>query len=100
MGKLAPPPPPPPVLWEVFYVGSSALIVGGLGEAVLSAVGEEPGIVVHRLAVSHVPHSGKPQELLDMFGISAKSIVAAVKRTFANWNFEPPWTTPFLFLHS
>uniref|UniRef100_A0A9J8CFA5 Transketolase n=1 Tax=Cyprinus carpio carpio TaxID=630221 RepID=A0A9J8CFA5_CYPCA len=57
---------------------------GGLGEAVLSAVGEEPGIVVHRLAVSHVPHSGKPQELLDMFGISAKSIVAAVKQTFAN----------------
>ncbi|TRY90627.1 hypothetical protein DNTS_003695 [Danionella cerebrum] len=57
---------------------------GGLGEAVLSAVGEEPGIVVHRLAVSRVPQSGKPQELLDMFGISAKCIVAAVKRTFAN----------------
>ncbi|NP_932336.3 transketolase-like protein 2 [Danio rerio] len=57
---------------------------GGLGEAVLSAVGEEPGIVVHRLAVSRVPRSGKPQELLDMFGISAKCIVAAVKRTFAN----------------
>uniref|UniRef100_A0A671QI46 transketolase n=1 Tax=Sinocyclocheilus anshuiensis TaxID=1608454 RepID=A0A671QI46_9TELE len=71
-------------LFSVFYVGSSALIVGGLGEAVLSAVGEEPGIVVHRLAVSHVPQSGKPQELLDMFGISAKSIVAAVKHTFAN----------------
>ncbi|KTG45206.1 hypothetical protein cypCar_00003502 [Cyprinus carpio] len=57
---------------------------GGLGEAVLSAVGEEPGIVVHRLAVSRVPQSGKPQELLDMFGISAKSIVAAVRHTFAN----------------
>lgn len=57
---------------------------GGLGEAVLSAVGEEPGIVVHRLAVSRVPRSGQPQELLDMFGISAKCIVAAVKRTFAN----------------
>ncbi|XP_051962017.1 transketolase-like [Xyrauchen texanus] len=57
---------------------------GGLGEAVLAAVGEEPGIMVQRLAVSHVPQSGKPQELLDMFGISAKSIVAAVKRTFAN----------------
>ncbi|KAK1801751.1 hypothetical protein P4O66_022392 [Electrophorus voltai] len=57
---------------------------GGLGEAVLAAVGEEPGIVVHQLAVSQVPRSGKPQELLDMFGISAKSIVAAVRRTFAN----------------
>uniref|UniRef100_A0AAY4D6L9 Transketolase n=1 Tax=Denticeps clupeoides TaxID=299321 RepID=A0AAY4D6L9_9TELE len=52
---------------------------GGLGEAVLSAVAGEPSIVVHRLAVSRVPQSGKPQELLDLFGISAKSIVAAVK---------------------
>jgi len=57
---------------------------GGLGEAVLSAVAGEPGIVVQSLSVSRVPQSGKPQELLDMFGISAKSIVAAVKGTFAN----------------
>uniref|UniRef100_A0A3Q2CQZ1 Transketolase n=1 Tax=Cyprinodon variegatus TaxID=28743 RepID=A0A3Q2CQZ1_CYPVA len=57
---------------------------GGLGEAVLSAVGEEPGIMVTRLAVSAVPRSGKPQELLDIFGISAKHIVAAVRQTFAN----------------
>uniref|UniRef100_A0A8C4HAS2 Transketolase n=1 Tax=Dicentrarchus labrax TaxID=13489 RepID=A0A8C4HAS2_DICLA len=57
---------------------------GGLGEAVLSAVGEEPGIVVTRLAVSGVPRSGKPQELLDMFGISAKHIADAVRQTFAN----------------
>ncbi|KAL7859967.1 hypothetical protein SRHO_G00151140 [Serrasalmus rhombeus] len=57
---------------------------GGLGEAVLAAVGEEPGIVVHRLAVDRVPQSGKPQELLDMFGISAKCIVTAVRQTFAN----------------
>ena len=57
---------------------------GGLGEAVLSAVGEEPGIVVTRLAVTRVPQSGKPQELLDLYGISAKHIVAAVRKTFAN----------------
>uniref|UniRef100_A0A3B3UDK6 Transketolase n=1 Tax=Poecilia latipinna TaxID=48699 RepID=A0A3B3UDK6_9TELE len=57
---------------------------GGLGEAVLSAVGGEPGIVVTRLAVSGVPRSGKPQELLDIFGISAKHIVTAVRQTFAN----------------
>uniref|UniRef100_A0A8C6LW48 Transketolase n=1 Tax=Nothobranchius furzeri TaxID=105023 RepID=A0A8C6LW48_NOTFU len=57
---------------------------GGLGEAVLSAVGCEPGIVVTRLAVSGVPRSGKPQELLDVFGISAKHIVNAVRQTFAN----------------
>lgn len=57
---------------------------GGLGEAVLAAVAGEPGVVVQCLAVSRVPQSGKPQELLDMFGISAKSIAAAVKGTFAN----------------
>uniref|UniRef100_A0A3B5R8R7 Transketolase n=1 Tax=Xiphophorus maculatus TaxID=8083 RepID=A0A3B5R8R7_XIPMA len=57
---------------------------GGLGEAVLSAVGGEPGIMVTRLAVSGVPRSGKPQELLDIFGISAKHIVTAVRQTFAN----------------
>lgn len=57
---------------------------GGLGEAVLSAVGSEPGIVVTRLAVSGVPRSGKPQELLDIFGISAKHIVSAVHQTLAN----------------
>ncbi|XP_062396627.1 transketolase-like protein 2 [Sardina pilchardus] len=57
---------------------------GGLGEAVLAAVAEEPGIVVQCLAVSRVAQSAKPQELLDMFGISAKGIVAAVRSTFAN----------------
>ncbi|KAK1151445.1 transketolase-like protein 2 [Acipenser oxyrinchus oxyrinchus] len=57
---------------------------GGLGEAVCGAVAEEPTILVQRLAVSHVPQSGKPTELLHMFGISAKSIVSAVKSTFAN----------------
>uniref|UniRef100_A0A672FNC8 Transketolase n=1 Tax=Salarias fasciatus TaxID=181472 RepID=A0A672FNC8_SALFA len=57
---------------------------GGLGEAVLSAVGGEPGIVVTRLAVEGVPRSGKPNELLDIFGISAKHIASAVRKTFAN----------------
>ncbi|KAF1390418.1 hypothetical protein PFLUV_G00057840 [Perca fluviatilis] len=57
---------------------------GGLGEAVLSAVGKEPGIVVTRLAVTGVPRSGKSQELLDIFGISAKHIANAVRQTFAN----------------
>ncbi|XP_038603964.1 transketolase-like protein 1 [Tachyglossus aculeatus] len=57
---------------------------GGIGEAVSAAVSGEPGILVHQLAVSGVPRSGKPTELLDMFGISAKYIAAAVKSTFAN----------------
>lgn len=50
----------------------------------LSAVGQEPGIVVTRLAVDGVPRSGKPQELLDFFGISAKHIADAVRLTLAN----------------
>jgi transketolase len=34
---------------------------------------------VKRLAVDRVPHSGKPDELVDKFGISARHIVAAVE---------------------
>lgn len=52
---------------------------GGLGDAVLSAVGTE-GIRVHKLAVRVIPHSGKPEELVDHFGIGARSIVETVKQ--------------------
>jgi len=53
---------------------------GGIGEAVASAVSEEKDITVHRLAVSGVPRSGKPAELLDMFAIDANAIANAVKK--------------------
>ena len=52
---------------------------GGIGDAVAEAVGAA-GIRVERLAVREIPRSGKPEELLDRFGISAKHIVEAVKR--------------------
>lgn len=52
---------------------------GGLGDAVLSAVGSE-GIRVQKLAVREIPHSGKPDELLDRYGISARHIVETAKR--------------------
>lgn len=52
---------------------------GGLGDAVLSAVGSE-GIRVYKLAVRAIPHSGKPEELVDHFGIGARSIVEAAKQ--------------------
>jgi len=55
---------------------------GGLGEAVLSAL-TTGGIALHgvrKLAVNGVPHSGKAEELLDVFGISAGHIVAAVEQ--------------------
>ncbi|XP_045394183.1 transketolase-like protein 1 isoform X1 [Lemur catta] len=57
---------------------------GGIGEAVCAAVSKEPDILVHQLAVSGVPRNGKPDELLDMFGISARHITAAVKRIVIN----------------
>ena len=49
---------------------------GGLGDAVLSAVAAE-GIKVHKLAVREIPHSGKPEELVDHYGIGVRSIVEA-----------------------
>jgi len=52
---------------------------GGLGEAVASAVAGERDIIIKKLAVPTVPRSGPPKVLLEMFGISAKNIVAAVK---------------------
>ncbi|MCP9471285.1 MAG: transketolase [Nitrospira sp.] len=50
---------------------------GGLGDAVLNAVSTE-GIKVHKLAVRQIPHSGKPEELIDHYGIGARAIVEAV----------------------
>jgi transketolase len=52
---------------------------GGLGDAVLSAVATE-GIKVHKLAVHTIPHSGKPDELIDHFGIGVRSIVETAKQ--------------------
>jgi len=55
---------------------------GGLGEAVLSALTTN-GVALQgarQLAVSRVPNSGKPEELLDAFGISARHIVAAIEQ--------------------
>jgi transketolase len=51
---------------------------GGLGDAVIAALSDER-VKVRKLAVGKIPRSGKEEELLDRFGISAKAIVAAVK---------------------
>ena len=54
---------------------------GGIGEAVLAALAEK-GVAAGRfthLAVREMPRSGKPEELLDHYGISAQHIVEAVK---------------------
>jgi transketolase len=46
---------------------------GGLGDAVLAALAEDR-VSVHKLAVREIPHSGKPHELMDRYGISARHI--------------------------
>jgi transketolase len=51
---------------------------GGIGDAVARAVAPA-GFTVKRLAVPEIPRSGKPDELLDKFGISSRHIVAAVR---------------------
>ena len=44
-----------------------------------SALSCEAGVTVQRLAVQKLPRSGKPDELLEMFGIDSKAITKQVK---------------------
>ncbi len=53
-------------------------VAGGIGDAVARAVAPA-GFTVTRLAVSEIPRSGAPEELIDKYGISARHIVAAVQ---------------------
>ncbi|XP_060530759.1 transketolase-like protein 2 [Cylas formicarius] len=48
---------------------------GGIGEAVLSAIAEERNIYLKHVAIPRVPRSGTTAQLLDYYGLSAKSIV-------------------------
>ena len=54
---------------------------GGIGEAVLSALAQAGATPskFRLLAVREMPHSGKPDELVDAFGISARHIAEAVR---------------------
>jgi transketolase len=51
---------------------------GGLGDAVAGELSAD-GVMVHKLAVTEIPHSGKPEELLRKYGIDAHAIIARVK---------------------
>jgi transketolase len=51
---------------------------GGLGDSVQSALSAER-IPVYKIAITEIPHSGKPQELIEKFGISSKAIQAKVR---------------------
>jgi transketolase len=51
---------------------------GGLGDAVLGALASQP-CRLHKIAVEGLPRSGESAQLMDAFGLSAKSIVKKVK---------------------
>jgi len=54
---------------------------GGVGDAVLAALAESGEQVrVVKLAVTDMPHSGKPDELLHAFGIDAEGIASAARQ--------------------
>jgi transketolase len=59
------------IVVEDHYLG------GGLGDAVLEAVGNQAKVI--QLAVREIPRSGPPDALLEKYGISSSHIVAAVK---------------------
>ena len=52
---------------------------GGIGDAVLSALAKE-GVHLHKMGIQQIPHSGKPNQLIDHYGISARCIVEQVKQ--------------------
>lgn len=58
---------------------------GGIGEAVLAALAAANALprAWRHLAVERVPHSGKPDQLLDAFGLSPRRIADAVRRVLA-----------------
>jgi transketolase len=53
-------------------------IEGGIGDAVAAAVSPE-GVRVHKVGVHEMPRSGKPEELMDHFGLSAPRIAEKVR---------------------
>ena len=71
------------LLKEVEKAGKKVVVVedhfqnGGLGDAVAQALSGKAEIV--HLAVKDLPRSGKPEELLDKYGIDANHIKRAVK---------------------
>jgi hypothetical protein len=64
---------------------------GGIGEAVLSALAQASVAPAKSqlIAAREMPHSGKPDELIDAFGISAKHIVEVVHAIYSKPSGAP-----------
>lgn len=71
-------------LWPYDIKPAAVVPPGGLGEAVCSAIVNEAGLTVNRLAVVHVPRSGKPAELLKIFGIDRDAIMQVAKKMISS----------------
>jgi transketolase len=77
----------PDICTQVEEAGNRAVVVedhfpvGGLGSAAAGLLAGSAA--VEFLAVREMPRSGEPEELMDRYGISARHIVAAVKRLVA-----------------
>ena len=56
------------------------ILFNNLLDAVSQALSEQTGIKIFGQAVDSVPKSGKPSELLDLFGLSASKIAEKVKK--------------------
>jgi transketolase len=71
------------ILREVAETGGRAVVVedhfpaGGLGEAVADALAGKAALI--HLCIRELPRSGRPDELLERFGISASDIARAAK---------------------
>lgn len=60
-------------------------IAGGLGGAVAELLGEEYPVPIHRMGIKdRFGESGKPEELLEHFGLTAKHIVLQAHRMLAD----------------
>ncbi|MCC7124487.1 MAG: transketolase [Acidobacteria bacterium] len=53
-------------------------LAGGIGDAVARAVAPA-GLTVTRLGVTEIPRSGKPEELIDKYGLSARAIIDVIR---------------------
>ena len=52
---------------------------GGIGDSVLGALAGD-GVRLTKMGINQIPHSGKPDQLLDHYGISARAIVEKIKQ--------------------
>lgn len=53
-------------------------VQGGLGDAVLEVFAPQGDVRVKKVGVTELPHSGKPEELLEKYGLSGKQIAATI----------------------